>query len=133
LLADAFVMELQPRYLVNQVSGEKRTLGGAPFKMGSEVVAVAGIGNPQRFFETVRQLPYPVQTHAFPDHHGFTEEDFARLGIAEHTPVVMTEKDAVKCRGFAGPNFWAITIEVSLPDTFFSTITDKLKTISSEA
>ncbi len=132
-LKDALVMEVQPQFLINQVSGDKLPFSGAPFHMGTKVKAVAGIGNPQRFFDAVEKLPYPVETFAFPDHHAFTPEDFSELGIDEHQPVVMTEKDAVKCQDFAGPNFWTLTIDVDLPEEFFQGISDKLTSISNES
>ncbi len=62
-----------------------------------KVHAVAGIGNPSRFFDALTQLGYPVIPHAFPDHHQFKPDD---LSCLTDYPVLMTEKDAVKCQSF---------------------------------
>ena len=68
---------------------------------GMRVHAVAGIGNPARFFTTLTQLGAEVVEHAFSDHHAFVKED---LVFNDDLPVVMTEKDWVKCRSFDLPN-----------------------------
>lgn len=70
---------------------------------GQTVHAVAGIGRPARFFEHLRRHRVQVITHAFPDHHLFRPEE---LRFADHLPVLMTEKDAVKCRSFAEPHWY---------------------------
>lgn len=67
--------------------------------MGKRLHAVAGIGNPARFFSTVKALGLDAIPHPFPDHHDFTE---AELEFADCDAVLMTEKDAVKCRAMAG-------------------------------
>src|SRR5690606_28112684 len=65
---------------------------------GKRVHAVAGIGNPERFFAMLRSRGIAVVPHAFADHHRFIPEDF---DFGSDLPVLMTEKDAVKCTGFA--------------------------------
>lgn len=72
-------------------AGDDATL--APPQPGDTVHAVSGIGYPQRFFQTLRDLGYEVIEHPFPDHHAFELTDFA--GCDEH-PMVMTSKDAIK-------------------------------------
>jgi tetraacyldisaccharide 4'-kinase len=72
---------------------------------GNAVHGVAGIGNPQRFFDQLRDRGIQVTAHPFPDHHPFTPED---LMIPGADPILMTEKDAVKCRRFATPRCWVI-------------------------
>lgn len=126
LLNNAHPMSLSPRYLINQISGEKRPFGGAPFNIGNTVQAVAALGNPQRFFKLLEQLPYPVRAIQYPDHHQFQEEDFRNADIDIHQPVVMTEKDAVKCKDFAQPNFWTLVVEVELPNSLISELTAKI-------
>jgi tetraacyldisaccharide 4'-kinase len=75
------------------------------------VTALAGMGNPERFFDTLRHLGVAVRTECtFPDHHGYKPEDFENL----ETPVLMTEKDAVKCAALA-PDAWALRVEARLP------------------
>lgn len=122
-LADAFVMHVKPRFLVNMASGERRPFSGAPFKMGDRVQAVAGLGNPQRFFNLLQTLPYSVTEFPFPDHHPFTERDFIARGISLSHPIVMTEKDGIKCRDFANKNFWVVRADIELPETFLPSLT----------
>jgi tetraacyldisaccharide 4'-kinase len=64
---------------------------------GQKVHAVAGIGNPWRFFADLRSRGLDVVEHPFPDHHPFSPAD---LNFGDTAPVLMTEKDAVKCRAF---------------------------------
>ncbi len=89
----------------------------APPLPGVAVHGVAGIGQPAQFFATLERLGYRVQKHSFIDHHAFTADDFAALA---DRPVIMTEKDAVKCRDFAregqiGTALWYLRISASLP------------------
>ncbi|MEX0617671.1 MAG: tetraacyldisaccharide 4'-kinase [Pseudohongiellaceae bacterium] len=114
----AVTMKLEPLFLINLISGERKPFRGAPFNIGTRIHAVSGIGNPQRFFDALQQLPFHVETHGFPDHHEFTVEDFAQLDIPESETIVMTEKDAVKCLDFARPNFWYVSVAVKLPTGF---------------
>ncbi len=129
-LIGASAMSLEPRSLVNLISGEKRPFGGAPFNMGNTVQAVSALGNPQRFYDLLERLPYQVQTFSFPDHHNFSAVDFEQQGIDEHQPVVMTEKDAVKCRKFAKNNFWYLSVEVNLESQFVERIVTDLRKVS---
>jgi len=128
-LAGASKMQLEPRSLVNMVSGEKRPFAGAPFNMGNRLQAVSALGNPQRFYALLERLPYQVEMFSFPDHHRFTAEDFEQEGIDMHQPVVMTEKDAVKCRQFAKNNFWYLSVEVNLESQFFERLTEDIRRV----
>ena len=128
-LAGAIKMQLEPRSLVNMVSGEKRPFAGAPFNMGSRLQAVSALGNPQRFYALLERLPYQVEMFSFPDHHRFTADDFEQEGIDMHQPVVMTEKDAVKCRQFAKNNFWYLSVEVNLESQFFERLTEDIRRV----
>ncbi|HQR54001.1 MAG TPA: tetraacyldisaccharide 4'-kinase, partial [Burkholderiales bacterium] len=78
---------------------------------GRPVHAVAGIGNPQRFFDDLVRYGLQVTPHAFPDHHTYRAEDF---DFGDDAPVLMTEKDAVKCAGFARAHWWALMVEAQL-------------------
>jgi len=89
---------------------------------GSDVGAVAGIGNPRRFFESLERAGLRVRGRAFADHHRFSARDFAGLP----TPVLMTEKDAVKCRGLGLVDAWAVPVQADLPDEFFHALDGKL-------
>jgi tetraacyldisaccharide 4'-kinase len=82
---------------------------------GANVVAVAGIGNPARFFEHLARLGIAARGRAFPDHHAFQPADL-RLPGAD--VIVMTEKDAVKCAAFADARMWFMRVEAILPPDF---------------
>lgn len=82
--------------------------------LGKRLHAVAGIGNPQRFFDRLRALGLCGIFHAFPDHHRFRADE---LRFADAEAILMTEKDAIKCEAFADDRHWvlAVTAEVD-PD-----------------
>ncbi len=80
-----------------------------------QVHAVAGTGNPDDFFHLLRVLGYQPHCHRFPDHHVFRREE---INFNDDLPVIMTEKDAVKCERFAGMEHWYLPIEAELPAVF---------------
>lgn len=82
---------------------------------GKAVNAVAGIGHPERFFEMLRQKGLRVIKHPFPDHHRFTASD---VTFDNGLPIVMTEKDAVKCERLKLVDAWYLPIDVTLPKVF---------------
>ena len=82
---------------------------------GQTIHAVAGIGNPSRFFVHAGKLGAKVVPHAFPDHHCFAAEE---LEFGDGLPVLMTEKDAVKLRRHARPNWWVLPVTASLAAAF---------------
>ena len=101
-----FRMSLVPAQ-VYQVSGDgRRTLGD--FR-DTIVHAVAGIGNPDQFFEMLVERKIRVIPHAFPDHARFQPSD---LDFGDRHPILMTEKDAVKCRAFSDPRFWSVAVNL---------------------
>ncbi|MGO4503454.1 MULTISPECIES: tetraacyldisaccharide 4'-kinase [unclassified Dyella] len=87
------------------------------------VHAVAAIGNPARFFASLRAQGLQVIEHPFPDHHAFVPNDFPFDG----KPVLMTEKDAVKCRTFAQAHWWSVPVRAVLPKAFFDDIDARLR------
>ena len=113
--ADGFGFCLRPSALVNLRSGERRGLDHFP--AGQRLHAVAGIGNPQRFFNTLLGLNWQPVPHPFADHARFSVES---LAFAPPLPLVMTEKDAVKCRAFAADDWWYLAVEAQ-PTAAFST------------
>jgi len=86
----------------------------AEFTRGA-VHAIAGIGNPSRFFTHLRNLGLRLEEHAFPDHHSFQASD---LDLPGNGPILMTEKDAVKCRPFANDRCWVLPVDAELPPVF---------------
>ena len=93
---------------------------------GTRVHAVAGIGYPQRFFKQLEALGAQVIPHPFPDHHVVSPQDFAHL---HDTPIVMTAKDAVKCRHFALENAWVLHVEAQLDEAFWPWLDQQLQRI----
>jgi len=91
---------------------------------GEHVHAVAGIGHPARFFGLLRAHAIEVQEHPFPDHHAFRPDD---LVFDDAAPVLMTEKDAVKCRGFVAPSLWSVAVDAQLPAAFFDAVAARLR------
>ena len=82
---------------------------------GRGVAAVAGIGNPERFFEHLAALGIRARRYPFPDHHAFQPADLKLPGAEV---VVMTEKDAVKCAAFADARMWYLRVDAILPPEF---------------
>lgn len=85
--------------------------------------AVAGMGHPERFFALLSQLGVVFQPYKFADHHEFTPEDLACL----QKPVIMTEKDAVKCCAFATDAMYYLPVEAKLSDEFWTKIWSQIK------
>lgn len=90
--------------------GQQRPL--AEFR-ARPVHAVAGIGNPARFFATLRAAGIEVIEHPFPDHHRYTSQD---LALRPATPILMTEKDAVKCTGLGLQDAWYLPVRARLDE-----------------
>lgn len=87
------------------------------------VHAIAAIGNPERFFKTCEALGWDITRHPFPDHHKFVATD---LNFADDLPVLMTEKDAVKCESFATQGQWYLPVDVKLSSSLIDTLRMRL-------
>ncbi len=90
---------------------------------GQRVHAVAGIANPERFFQMLRARGIGVVPHAFADHHRYQPAD---LSFGSELPVLMTEKDAVKCQRFANRWHYAVPLQAELPAAFWVALLDRL-------
>src|SRR5438552_2557289 len=88
------------------------------------VHALAGIGNPQRFFDYLRSLGIDATCHAFPDHYRFTPAD---LALAEAAAILMTEKDAVKCVAFVDDRCWTLPVRAVVDASLVTLIEGKLR------
>ena len=99
---------------------------GAEELIGPTVHAVAGIGEPKPFFAALRALGLTIVEHPFPDHHRFVATDFE---FGAEAIVVMTEKDAVKCRPFASRTWWTLPVDAELPTGFAARIVAALERI----
>lgn len=118
---DIHTMALEPASLVHLQTGESRPLSDL---QGQSVRAVAGIGNPGRFFDTLRGLGARVSEAPFPDHHAFKAED---LAADAGQWLVMTAKDAVKCREFAPENAWVFSVRASLSRQFAESVLSRIQ------
>lgn len=117
-----------PPWVLDYLPGPLRRVAddataGAPAP-GTTVHGVAGIGDPERFFAQLRGLGFRVQPHPFRDHHPFRPGD---LAFGDGLPVLMTEKDAVKCQRFAGPEWWYLPITARAPATLAAAVIEKLE------
>jgi tetraacyldisaccharide 4'-kinase len=93
------------------------------FPQGAHFHAVAGIGKPQRFFDTCEGLGFTISGHSFDDHYFFSAED---ITFAE-MPVLMTEKDAVKCQKIAGDLHWYLPVDARLSKGFADAIVETVR------
>ncbi|GAL58993.1 tetraacyldisaccharide 4'-kinase [Pseudescherichia vulneris NBRC 102420] len=107
--ADEIPMRLQPGLAVNLKSGERRPVDELP-----AVVAMAGIGHPPRFFQTLADCSAAVEnTVALADHQALSYAQVSGF-IQPGQTLVMTEKDAVKCRAFADESWWYLPVDARL-------------------
>lgn len=91
---------------------------------GAECHALAGIGNPDRFFKLLETAGLTCTTHSFPDHYQFEHDD---IEFGDNKPVLMTEKDAVKCTQFAGLHHWFVPVKAVPEPAFEKQFLDLLK------
>lgn len=118
-------MQLSPGLAVNLKTGEKREVSSL-----SNVVAMAGIGHPPRFFATLEQCGVrPVKTVSLADHQALEPAGVRALATNDQT-LVMTEKDAVKCRAFAEANWWYLPVDALFDDPQAQTLIQKLVSLA---
>lgn len=116
--SEGYAFTLRPTRLIELGSGCTHPLDYLP--AGQQVHAVAGIGNPQRFFHTLETLHWQPIPHPFADHASYSPE---QLSFSPALPLVMTEKDAVKCRAFAQPGWFYLQVQAE-PSAAFVTWLD---------
>src|SRR6202140_3994185 len=107
LLDGAFSMRLEAKSALSLIGNVSKALDEFA---GRTVHAVAGIGNPERFFNMLRAHGIEVVGHPLPDHAQLRAGDIC---FADERPVLMTEKDAVKCGRIAGPGHWYVPVTAS--------------------
>ena len=122
---DEHLMNISPAKFVHLKSGKSYPIEKWP--MHKQVHAVAGLGNPGRFFDLLARLGFEIIRHPFPDHHNFDESNIFYL---DHLPIIMTEKDASKCRSFDNNKIWYLTIEADVSDKFIEELDSKLKALN---
>ena len=114
--AGEYAMQMTGSRLV-PVLGEQMDMS-LPQLRGEPVRVVTAIGNPQRFLKVLEAAGLRCTLHAFPDHHLFEEDE---LYFPDQLPVLMTEKDAVKCRDFDAArikNCWYLPVDAQLDNEF---------------
>ncbi|MDD5320016.1 MAG: tetraacyldisaccharide 4'-kinase [Methylococcales bacterium] len=108
---DEFAMQLTGDTALNLVTGEQK-----PLQEFNNCHALAGIGNPERFFKLLASAGLTCITHSFPDHYQFQRHD---IEFGDNKSVLMTEKDAVKCAPFAGKQHWYLPVK-AVPEPGFA-------------
>tara|TARA_B100000989_G_scaffold256873_1_gene206219 strand:- start:36453 stop:37427 length:975 start_codon:yes stop_codon:yes gene_type:complete len=117
----SYLMQLRAEQL-RRVDGTDTIAEVGGFR-DTTVHAVAGIGHPERFFLTLESMGIRVQRHPFPDHHHFIPSDIL---FNDTAPVIMTEKDAVKCWNFANDNCWYLPVTAELEVDFLDMVSAML-------
>lgn len=120
---NAYTMTLQASAWLNVA----RVDDVAP-QVPQKIHAVAGIGNPERFFTQLQAQGFELIKHPFADHYHFNAQD---LSFGDNLPVVMTAKDAVKCQKFAHERMWQVPVEAQLSAEFYVALNQKLQFILS--
>lgn len=121
----SFSMSLGKESLMRVIDDQEMTIEQGLQEFSTKrVIAVAGIGNPARFFTHMAGLGFRLtETRAFPDHHPYKAADFAGSDVGI---VLMTEKDAVKCKAFADDRMWFMRVDAILPEAFGEFLVQRL-------
>ena len=119
--ADEILMTLNPAKFVHLNSGKRYSVDNWP--MHKQVHAVAGVGNPNRFFDLLSRLGFEFDKNPFPDHHKYNKRDLYYL---DHLPILMTEKDAAKCKHFNNSKIWYLSIEAKIESQFIDRLEEKI-------
>lgn len=120
-VSDELVMKLQGNLLVSVKDAEQR-ISLNSFQ-NATVHAIAAIGNPERFFSLLRHQGLTIIEHTFSDHYLYQPQDF---NFNDKLPIVMTEKDAVKCENFADERFWFLPVRPEVSARFGVELLEKL-------
>jgi tetraacyldisaccharide 4'-kinase len=107
-----YAMSYHGTQIINLLSGQKQDLSEV---RGENIIAIAGIGNPDRFFNYLRSNGLRLNTRAYPDHYHYKTNS---IDVDETATVLMTEKDAVKCQRYAKQDWWYLPVDVDLPKEF---------------
>jgi len=121
IVKNAFAMQLVADGFYNLAQPQLKASAADFF--GKKIFAMAGIGNPQRFFNQLEQLGLQFESLAFVDHYYYQPQDFAEI---DADIILMTEKDAVKCKHFARDYFWVLPVHATFKDNLMPAILSKL-------
>ncbi len=123
---NVFEMRLLPLHFINVKTRMIKTLTSLQ-KTSKLFYALAAIANSEGFFSLLKQSGFMIREKSFPDHYRFTVCDFKKM---HQYPVLMTEKDAVKCTHFAHQNMWCLAVKAELSSDFLSKISTRLDKIT---
>jgi len=128
LIDESLLMTLAASEFIHIKTGEKTSLSGF-LKQWQAVNAIAGIGDPQRFFDTLQTLGFNLaKQQGFIDHKNFTIDDFNQFKA--DLPLLMTEKDAVKCQAFAQDNWWYLPVKAHYSEQDEQALIQKIQAIA---
>lgn len=120
--AKQFSMRLQGDIFYNLLTPSR--IATALELQGLRCHAIAGIGNPSRYFAALKKLGLSCTNHAFADHHAYTA---AELNYADCDALLLTEKDAVKCAPFADAHYWVLRVEAQISPALIELILRKMQ------
>jgi tetraacyldisaccharide 4'-kinase len=123
VIDDSYLMKYKSDFLINLKTKKKIPLNKLRL---NNLHAIAGIGNPDRFFNYLKVSGMVFDSSAYQDHYRFTKKDFK---VMNDKNIIMTEKDAVKCEKFARDNFWYLPVVVEIDSKFTDFILNKMKNI----
>lgn len=119
--SDQYTMSLAPVEFISVINSQRK-LQFQEFPR-HKIHVVAGIGHPQRFFSVLQKAGFDLIAHTFPDHHMYQPRD---LDFADSLPILMTEKDAVKCAAFADERYWYLSVKAEVNNALEQAILAKL-------
>ena len=122
VLPSSFLMQLKGNLFHNLLEPD---LMADPDKFtDKKICAIAGIGNPNRFFQQLRAMGLQFEEKAYPDHHAFQPADLQSIAA---DVILMTEKDAVKCASFAEKHWWYLPVSAVVDESLISLVLNKLR------
>ncbi|MGC1854985.1 MAG: tetraacyldisaccharide 4'-kinase [Candidatus Aquirickettsiella sp.] len=122
--ANEFKLSLIPDYFYQLIQAKNKQT--AKYFQDKKIHAVAGIGNPDQFFSSLRKLGLKIIEHPFPDHYLFKPRDF---NYGNDAIIIMTEKDAVKCVGFVDARLWCLKTKTEIDSQFLNAILKQINVI----
>ena len=120
----SYLMKYKGHFLINLKTNKKIHLNNLSLK---NIHAIAGIGNPDRFFDYLKTYNILFSSSVFQDHYKFSKKDFRDMNDKN---IIMTEKDAVKCQKFSRNNFWYLPVIAEVDSKFTNVILKKLRYIN---
>ncbi|MEI7757531.1 MAG: tetraacyldisaccharide 4'-kinase [Bacteroidota bacterium] len=124
VIGGSYLMKYKGSSLINLKTNKKIHLNNLRLK---NIHAIAGIGNPNRFFDYLKTFNIEFNSSIFEDHYRFSKKDFRNMNDKN---IIMTEKDAIKCQKFSRKNFWYLPVTAEVDSKFIDVILKKLRYIS---